>query len=262
MRNDGRLEMIDGFGLDGRTAVVTGASRGLGRGMAQALGKAGARVVLVGRDSEELDRVAAELAVVSCDAVVKSLDLTQVEGIESWVNSVWSEVGPVEIVLHSAGHQRRAPAVEVDPADWEKILTVNLTAPFFLSREFGKRQVDAELSGSHIFIGSLTTRIGIANAAAYAASKAGLGGVVRTLAVEWASSRIRVNAIAPGYFRTGLTEGVLQDPERRAWVHSRIPMERLGVPDDLGGAAVFLASDASSYMTGAILDIDGGWLAG
>jgi 2-deoxy-D-gluconate 3-dehydrogenase len=261
VRNDGRLKMIDGFGLDGRTAVVTGASRGLGRGMAQALGKAGARVVLVGRDSEELDRVAAELAVVSCDAIVKPLDLTQVEGIESWVNSVWSEVGPVEVVLHSAGHQRRAPAVEVEPADWERILTVNLTAPFFLSREFGIRQIDTGSGGSHIFIGSLTTSIGIANAAAYAASKSGLRGVVRTLAVEWARSGIRVNAIAPGYFQTELS-GLSQDPERSAWVHSRIPMARLGVPDDLGGAAVFLASDASTYVTGAILDVDGGWLAG
>jgi gluconate 5-dehydrogenase/2-deoxy-D-gluconate 3-dehydrogenase len=254
--------VTDSFRLDGRTAVVTGASRGLGRGMAQALGKAGAKVVLASRDSEELDRVAADLASVSCDAIVRPLDLTQVDGIESWVNIVWSEVGPVEIVLHSAGHQRRAPAVEVDPADWEKIMTVNLTAPFFLSREFGRRQLDAGSGGSHIFIGSLTTRIGIANAAAYAASKAGLGGVVRTLAVEWARSGIRVNAIAPGYFRTELTEELFQDSERSAWVHSRIPMNRLGVPDDLGGAAVFLASDASSYLTGTILDVDGGWLAG
>jgi NAD(P)-dependent dehydrogenase (short-subunit alcohol dehydrogenase family) len=253
--------MLDSFGLDGRTAVVTGASRGLGRGMAQALGRAGARVVLVGRDGEELNRVAAELAAASCEALVRPLDLFDVGGIESWVNAVWSEVGQVEIVLHSAGHQRRAPAIEVEPADWDQILTVNLTAPFFLSREFGKRQAAVESGGSHIFIGSLTTRIGIANAAAYAASKAGLAGVVRTLAVEWASSNIRVNAIAPGYFRTELTEGNFQDPERSAWVHSRIPMGRLGMPEDLGGAAVFLASDASSYVTGAILDVDGGWLA-
>jgi gluconate 5-dehydrogenase/2-deoxy-D-gluconate 3-dehydrogenase len=254
--------MIDRFGLDGRTAVVTGASRGLGRAMAEALAKAGAKVVLVGRDGDELGRVAAELAGQSCDVVVRELDLSQVDRIESWVEGVWSELTPIEIVLHSAGHQRRAPAIEVDPKDWEKILTVNLTAPFFLSRAFGRRQIEAGLGGSHIFIGSLTTIRGIANTAPYAASKAGLAGVVRTLAVEWASSGIRVNAIAPGYFRTALTEGLFQNPELSAWVHSRIPMGRLGVPDELGGAAVFLASEASSYMTGAVLAVDGGWLAG
>lgn len=254
--------MIDSFGLDGRTAVVTGASRGLGRGMAQALGEAGAKVVLVSRNGDELDRVAADLAAASCDVIPRPLDLTEVNRIEPWVKDVWSELGPIEIVLHSAGHQRRAPAVEVDPADWDEILTVNLTAPFFLSRALGRRQIEAASGGSHIFIGSLTTSIGIANAAPYAASKSGLAGVVRTLAVEWASSGIRVNAIAPGYFRTGLTEGVFRDPELSRWVHSRIPMARLGVPDDLGGTAVFLASAASSYMTGAILDVDGGWLAG
>ena len=254
--------MSDSFGLGGRTAVVTGASRGLGRAMAEALAKAGAKVVLVARDGDALAQAAAELTSQSCDVVVRQLDLSQVDALESWVEGVWSEVGPIEIVLHSAGHQRRAPAIEVDPRDWERILTVNLTAPFFLSQALGRWQIEAGLGGSHIFIGSLTTSIGIANAASYAASKAGLAGVVRTLAVEWASYGIRVNAIAPGYFRTALTEGNFQDSELNAWVHSRIPMGRLGVPDDLGGAAVFLASDASSYMTGAILGVDGGWLAG
>jgi gluconate 5-dehydrogenase/2-deoxy-D-gluconate 3-dehydrogenase len=230
--------------------------------MARALAEAGAKVVLVSRDEEELGRVAAELTSQTHDAVARPLDISQVDAIESWVQGVWSDVGPIEIVLHSAGHQHRAPAIEVDPSDWEKILTVNLTAPFFLSRAIGRRQIEVGLGGSHIFIGSLTTRIGISNAAPYAASKAGLAGVVRTLAVEWASSGIRVNAIAPGYFRTALTEGGLRDPEVSAWVHSRIPIGRLGVPDDLGGAAVFLASPASSYMTGAVLDVDGGWLAG
>ncbi|HEY6629687.1 MAG TPA: SDR family oxidoreductase, partial [Acidimicrobiia bacterium] len=126
----------------------------------------------------------------------------------------------------------------------------------------GRRQIEAGSVASHIFVGSLTTSIGIANTAAYSASKSGVAGVVRTLAVEWAQSGIRVNAIAPGYFRTQLTEGLFQDPARSAWIESRIPMGRIGAPDDLAGAAVFLASDASAYITGSILNVDGGWLAG
>ena len=253
--------MSDPFRLDGRTAIVTGASRGLGKAMASALGSAGARVVLVSRQADELAVVAAELAD-SCDAVVKPLDLSEVASIEPWVANIWSEFGPVHVVLHSAGLQRRAPAIEVETADWDRIGAVNLKAPFFLSREVGKRQMEIGSGGSHIFVGSLTTSIGIAGTTSYAVSKAGVAAVVRTLAVEWAQSGIRVNALAPGYFRTQLTEGVFQDPERSAWIHSRIPMGRPGLPDELGGAAVFLASDASSYVTGAILNVDGGWLAG
>ena len=178
--------MTDGFRLDGRTALVTGASRGLGRAMAEALGQAGARVVLVSRTIEDLDRTSDELAATSCDVVTKAFDLSEVAGIAAWVADIWSEVGPIEIVVHSAGQQRRAGAVDVELDDWDRILTVNLTAPFFLSREVGNRQIEAGSIGSHIFVGSLTTNIGIARAAPYAASKAGIAGVVRTLAVEWA----------------------------------------------------------------------------
>jgi gluconate 5-dehydrogenase/2-deoxy-D-gluconate 3-dehydrogenase len=251
----------DPFRLDGRTAVVTGASRGLGKAMAAALGLAGAKVVLVSRQADDLAQVAEELGD-SCEVVVRALDLSVVDAIEPWVAETWSEVGPVQVVLHSAGMQRRAPAVDVDEADWDQIGTVNLKAPFFLSREVGKRQIEAGSGGSHIFVSSLTTSIGIVNTASYAASKSGVAAVVRTLAVEWAKSDIRANAIAPGYFRTQLTEGLFQDPEWRAWINSRIPMGRPGHPEELGGAAVFLASDASSYVTGAILNVDGGWLAG
>ena len=254
--------MNDIFGLEGRTAVVTGASRGLGKAMAGALGRAGAKVLLVSRNVDDLAGAAEELAAVGCEVVVRPFDLSNIDDIQRWVADTWSEAGPLHVVLHSAGLQRRAPAVEVDEADWDQILAVNLKAPLFLSREIGKLQIEAGSGGSHIFIGSLTTTIGIANTASYAASKAGIAAVVRTLAVEWAALGIRVNAIVPGYFRTQLTEALFQDPERSAWILSRIPMGRVGVPEDLGGAAVFLASNASSYVTGAILNVDGGWLAG
>jgi gluconate 5-dehydrogenase/2-deoxy-D-gluconate 3-dehydrogenase len=254
--------MSDIFNLDGRTAIVTGASRGLGKAMASALGKAGAKVVLVSRSSDDLAEAADELITGGCEVFARPCDLSIIDAFEDWVSDIWSDVGPVDILLHSAGHQRRSAAVDLDYADWERILAVNLTGPFFLSREVARRQIEAGVSGSHIFVGSLTASIGIANTAAYSASKSGLAGVVRTLAVEWAQSGIRVNAIAPGYFRTQLTEGLFQDPERSAWIQSRIPVGRIGAPEDLGGAAVFLASDASSYITGEILNVDGGWLAG
>jgi 2-deoxy-D-gluconate 3-dehydrogenase len=190
--------MKDLFRLDGRTAVVTGASRGLGKAMAGALGRAGARVVLASRNADDLALVAAELGE-SCEVVVKPLDLSEMGSIEPWVADTWSEVGPVHVVLHSAGTQRRALAVEVEEADWDQIGVVNLKSPFFLSREVGKRQMETGSRGSHIFVGSLTTSIGIANTASYAASKSGIAAVVRTLAVEWAKSDIRANAIAPGF---------------------------------------------------------------
>jgi len=254
--------MNDMFGLEGRTAVVTGASQGLGKAMAGALGRARAKVVLVSRNADDLAGAAAELSALGCDVVVKPFDLANIDDIQGWVADTWSDVGPLHVVLHSAGVQRRAPAVEVEQADWDRILEVNLKAPLFLSREIGKLQIEAGSGGSHIFVGSLTSNIGIPNTASYAASKAGVAAVVRTLAVEWAALGIRVNAIVPGYFRTQLTEALFQDAERSAWILSRIPMGRAGVPEDLGGAAVFLASDASSYVTGAILNVDGGWLAG
>lgn len=254
--------MSDIFRLDGRIAIVTGASRGLGKAMASALGQAGAKVVLVSRNAGDLAEAAQELTAAGCDVVASPLDLSNIDGVEPWVADTWSDVGPIDILLHSAGHQRRGAAVDLDYADWEQILAVNLTGPFFLSRAVGKRQIEAGSVGSHIFVGSLTTSIGIAYTAAYSASKSGVAGVVRTLAVEWAQSGIRVNAIVPGYFRTQLTEGLFQDPDRSAWIQSRIPMGRIGAPDDLGGAAVFLASEASAYITGSILNVDGGWLAG
>ena len=174
---------------------------------------------------------------------------------------MWGETGGIDVVVHSAGAQRRAPALEVTVADWQRIQAVNLAGPFFLSRAVARRQLDEGRGGSHVFVASLTTTIGIRDAAPYAASKSGVAGVVRTLAAEWADRGVRVNAIAPGYYRTPLTEGNFADPDRSDWIRSRIPMGRVGEPDDLAGAVVFLASDASAYITGEIVTVDGGWLA-
>jgi NAD(P)-dependent dehydrogenase (short-subunit alcohol dehydrogenase family) len=164
--------------------------------------------------------------------------------------------------VHGAGIQKRQPASEFSVADWRGVLNVNLEAPFFLSTSVFRSQRARGAVGSHIFVGSLSSSLGLANAAAYAASKSGTLGVVRTLAVEWASAGVRVNCLGPGYFATALTADLFDDEARAQWVLSRIPMQRLGTADDLAGAVVFLLSDASSYITGQLLNIDGGWLAG
>ena len=174
--------------------------------------------------------------------------------------TVTARCGTVHIVAHFAGTQRRRPAFEITPDDWDHVLGVNLAAPFFLSCRLAERMHGLGVVGRHIFVGSLTTHIGIRHVAPYAASKSGLMGVVRSLAVEWASTGTTVNAVIPGYFETELTKDLFADPERRAWVRSRIPMERIGTPDDVAGVVVFLASDAARYVTGQEIIVDGGWL--
>ncbi|MFZ0756042.1 MAG: SDR family oxidoreductase, partial [Trebonia sp.] len=170
--------------------------------------------------------------------------------------------GPLDGIVHAAGTQYRAAAAAVPVAAWRDLMAIHLDAPFFLSTALHRDQLRDGRPGTHVFIGSLTSARGIANIAPYAAAKSALLGVIRTLAVEWAASGTRVNGIAPGYFRTELTADLFADPDRAAWVLDRVPMGRLGDPADLAGAVVFLLSPASGYITGQLLPVDGGWLAG
>ncbi|GAA1775462.1 glucose 1-dehydrogenase [Kocuria aegyptia] len=251
--------MANNFSLHGRRALVTGAGRGLGRAMAEGLAEAGAQVALVSRTSAEIDEVA---ATVGERAVAHPADVSSSTDMSGLLDSVEDELGGgVDIVLHGAGIQHRAPAEAFDRAQWDRILSTNLTAPFLLSQEIGRRQIRRGREGSHIFIGSLTSHISIRDVVAYTASKSGVYGVVRGLSTEWAQHGIRVNGIGPGYFRTKLTEAVFEDPERQQKMLDRIPMQRFGNPEDLAGAAVFLASPAAGYITGQMLMVDGGWLS-
>jgi NAD(P)-dependent dehydrogenase (short-subunit alcohol dehydrogenase family) len=178
------------------------------------------------------------------------------------VDAMEAELGGViDVVVHAAGVQHREPAEQFAAEEWDRVLRINLTAPFRLSQEVGRRQLAGELKGSHIFIGSLTSLLSIPDAAAYTASKSGVYGLVRTLSTEWSGRNIRVNGIGPGYFRTALTETVFADEKRYQKMLDRIPMGRFGDPEELAGTAVFLASDASSYITGQLLMVDGGWTA-
>lgn len=247
------------FSLDGRRVLVTGAGRGLGAAMAEGLANAGARVALVSRTQAELDRVAAKIgpgaSALAADVSTTGAHAGLVDAAETALG------GEIDVVVHAVGVQHRMPAEDFAPGDWERVIRVNLTAPFFLSQEIGRRQLRASRAGSHIFIGSLTSLLSVPNVSAYTASKSGLYGVVRNLSLEWSARGIRVNGIGPGYIRTALTEDLMADPVRRQKLLDRIPMGRLGEGADMAGAAVFLASDASAYVSGQLLMIDGGWSA-
>jgi 2-deoxy-D-gluconate 3-dehydrogenase len=249
------------FDLSGRLALVTGGGRGLGRSIAVALGAAGANVALVARSQGQLTGVATILESIGCRSSTFAADVAADGAADEIARAVMQRCGPTDIVVHAAGTQARKPALELDRGEWDRVMSVNVTAPFFLSQAMMRHQPADHPVARHIFVTSLTSTIGIANTAAYAASKSAAMGVVRSLAVEWASLGVTVNAVQPGYYRTELTEAVFADPQRRSWIEARIPAGRAGVGSDLGGAVVFLASAASAYVTGQAVAVDGGWLA-
>ncbi|SJM71096.1 SDR family oxidoreductase [Gulosibacter sp. 10] len=247
----------DRFSLEGKTALVTGGSRGLGFGMARGLADAGARVVLVARTEAAVEAAAREI-----DGLGIAFDVSRTDAVAELVDLAEEAAGaPIDLVVHGAGVQHREEAEYFSASEWERVVRVNLTAPFALSQEIGRRQLEAGRGGSHLFVGSLTSLISMPNIAAYTASKSGIYGITRQLSTEWSGRGIRANAIAPGYYRTELTEAVFSDPKRYEEMLARIPMGRFGDPDELAGAAVFLLSDASKYLTGQLIAVDGGWTA-
>lgn len=247
------------FSLEGKRALVTGAGRGLGLAIASGLAQSGAHVALVSRSQDEL-RTAAEG--IGSAAMAFPSDVSARGAAAPLLDEAEDGLGGgIDIVVHAAGVQHREPAESFDPDAWDRVISINLTAPFLLSQELGKRQLEQGRGGSHIFIGSLSSHLSLPSVVAYTASKAGIYGVLRNLSLEWAGRGIRVNGLGPGYIRTKLTEAVFNDAERKQRMLDRIPMNRFGEPEELAGAAVFLASDASSYITGQLLMVDGGWTA-
>lgn len=255
--------MTDLFDLTGKVALVTGGGRGLGKGMARALAQAGASVVVTSRTPGELDTAVAELkAAGPGEHLGLPCDVADLAALEELVATVDRRYGGLDILVNAAGVQIRKPALEVTPADYDALMAVNLRAAYFAG-VFAARVMKARGRGGKIIhVASLGTAIGLRNVSIYTAAKSGIAGIVRTTALEWAPYSIQVNAIGPGYYRTELTEALFQDPERLAWLHSRIPQGRTGEPSDLAGATIYLASRASDYVTGQILYVDGGWLAG
>lgn len=250
------------FELHGKVALVTGAGRGLGRGMALALAEAGADVVAVSRSVDQLEETVECLRGYGGEHRAIPWDLTEVGELDELMQKAAEPRGRVDVMLHAAGLQVRKPALDVTPEDWEAVQRVHLRAAFFLSQAAARHMVERGNGGKIVLVASLTSHIGVPEVAPYAAGKSGVLGLVRTLAVEWAPHSIQVNAVGPGYFRTSITEELFADPERRKKLLSRIPAGRPGEPEDLAGAAVFLSSPASDYVTGQVINVDGGWLAG
>jgi 2-deoxy-D-gluconate 3-dehydrogenase len=254
------MTVLDRFRLDGRTALVTGASRGLGRAIALALAEAGADVVChvqpaVGED------VACEIQALGRRAATLEGDFSQ-PGVPAWLaQEAEASLGPIDILVNNAGTIRRAPAADHGDEDWDLVLAVDLSAAFRLAREVGRRLIARRAPGKIINIASLLAFQGGILVPSYAAAKGGLAQVTKALANEWAVHHVNVNAIAPGYMRTDNTAALRQDATRSRQILERIPADRWGEPDDLAGAAVFLASPASDYVTGHVLVVDGGWLA-
>lgn len=247
------------FNLDGKNALVTGANTGLGQAMAVALAGAGADIALVGRSAP--DETEARVKALGRKTAVVMADLSDTSVVSSVIADSEKHLGPVDILVNNAGIIRRQDALEFSEKDWDDVLATNLKVPFFLAQAAAKSMSAAKRAGKIINVASLLSIQGGIRVASYTASKSGLAGLTRLLANEWAAQGINVNAIVPGYFATNNTEALRNDPERNRQILERVPAGRWGDPDDLGGAAVYLASKASDYVHGVLIPVDGGWLA-
>ncbi|RDC59116.1 2-deoxy-D-gluconate 3-dehydrogenase [Alteripontixanthobacter maritimus] len=246
------------FDLSGKVALVTGANTGIGQGIAVALANAGADVVLTARRDPSETRALVEAAGVRAHVVMA--DLSSIEPCQRIVDETMGAFGRLDVLVNNAGIIRRSDALEFSEDDWDAVLDTNLKVLFFLCQAAG-RHMAAHDGGSIINIASMLTFQGGVRVASYTASKSGVGGLTKLLANEWAAKGINVNAIAPGYIATNNTAALQDDADRNRQILERIPAGRWGEPGDIGGAAVFLASDAAKYVQGHILAVDGGWLA-
>jgi len=247
------------FDLTGKIAIVTGASSGIGQGIAAALAAAGARVAGVARSSQE--ETARRVKEAGGDYRAIAADLASIEPVERIIDETLGWGGRADILVNNAGIIRRADPLEFSEKDWDDVANVDLKSVFFLSQAFAKRAL-ARGGGKIINVASVLAYTGGIRVPSYTAAKHGVAGLTKLLANEWAAKGINVNAIAPGYVRTDATQALQDDPVRSERLLSRIPAGRWGEPEDIGGAAVFLASRASDYCHGTILVVDGGWLAG
>jgi gluconate 5-dehydrogenase len=254
--------MEDIFSVNDQVVLVSGGTRGIGYAIAEGFAQRGAMVIVTGRTAEGANEAAAKLRAGAAKAPIGlACDVADAEQIKRLATTAHEKLGRIDVLLNVAGVNRRKPAIDVSDDDYDYILGANLRGAFFLSREIGKHMLERR-SGCQINIASLNTDRPLKNVAPYAMSKAGIAHMTRSLALEWGPSGVRVNAIAPGFILTDLTRKLWSDSTMRAWAEGNTPQRRLGTPEDCVGAALFLASPASAFITGQILYIDGGFTAG
>ena len=246
--------------LGGKVAVVVGGTSGIGRAIAHGLAQAGADVIPTSRREEQVDTVAREIEEFGRRSLRVTSDVSDRASLERVLSEVVAAFAKVDILINSAGRTKRAPTIDFSEDDWNAIIDTNLTGTLRACQVFGRHMLERG-SGSIVNIASLSTFVALHEVAAYSASKAAVGSLTKSLAVEWSSRGVRVNAIAPGVFRTALNQKLLDETERGREFLLRTPMRRFGNVDELAGAAIFLASDAASFVTGEILAVDGGFLA-
>ena len=252
------MAVLDAFSLTGKVSVVTGAARGIGRALAQALAEAGSDVVLLVRDKESVAAAASDLAMLGVTALPVAADVTDAAEVQRAVTEIVDRLGRVDILVNNAGTCIHRPALEVSPAEWRSVMEVNVDGVWHCSQAFGREMV-AQRSGVIVNIGSISAQI--VNRPqwqpGYNASKAAVHQLTKSLAAEWAPYGVRVNALAPGYIKTEMAP--VDEPQfRQHWIEDA-PMRRYATPAELGPSVVFLASDASSFMTGSVLVVDGGY---
>ncbi len=256
------MKIATAFDLSGKTALITGATHGLGMAMAKALGQAGATIVFNGHSSRErVDNAVKQYAEAGIDARGYLFDVTKEEEVSDYIQKIEKEVGPIDILVNNAGIIKRIPLTEMSVAQWEEVIRVDLTSPFIVSKAVVPGMIQRK-NGKIIHVCSMMSELGRDTVAAYAAAKGGLKMLTRNMATEWAQHNIQVNGIGPGYFATSQT-APLRVPGNpfHEFIINRTPAGRWGDPDELGGPIVFLASEAADFVNGQILYVDGGMLA-
>jgi gluconate 5-dehydrogenase len=248
------------FDLTGRIALVTGSSKGIGFAIAEGLAAAGAAIVLNARNVAELEAARARLAATGARVEAASFDVSNRAAVEAAVEKIERDVGPIDILFNNAGIQRRAPIVDFDENDWRNLMAINLDGVFFVGQAVARRMIPRG-RGKVVNTCSLTSEVARPTIAPYTASKGAVKMLTKAMCVEWAAHGIQVNGIGPGYFKTELNKALVENPEFDAWVKKRTPAGRWGEVDELKGVALFLSSDASSYVNGQVVYVDGGMLS-
>ncbi|SEA79008.1 gluconate 5-dehydrogenase/2-deoxy-D-gluconate 3-dehydrogenase [Thalassobacillus cyri] len=249
------------FRLDGKVAMITGGSKGIGLGIAQTLGRMGAKVAIASRGLEDLEKAKKSLTEADIEVLATQVDVTSKKSVDNWLKEVIDNFGEVHILINNAGTNIRKPLVEVDESDWERVLDTNLKGVFLAGQAAAKQMIEQQTGGKIVNISSIFGGVGSSFQTSYAASKGGINQLTKVWASELAEHGINVNGLAPGYIKTPMTEGWLNDEERYRGIVDQTMLKRVGDLEDLEGPLLLLASDGSNYMTGQTIYVDGGWTA-